>query len=286
MAEKMWMVRAGQGGRLFDEFVRGFVGIGWEEVGDLALVPYTEDEIKELYSKTYPDDKGERAAHNASIIHQFRSVQAIGDKVVTYNPVTREYLIGTIESGYNFKPGEITDHPHMREVKWEGTISRNALSASAREALRSTSGLFLIDEEVAKELLALLAGDPVLTPVEIAQKQMAEKEIQNRRKSQGWVTIGFGVFVLALGVFLYIYISGQIDCLKEIKETEQLESITVFFWLGKEISENSPEYDEAMDMMSWLKAVGLGAAIVGAIMITLGAIRIAFPRAKKLRRFI
>ncbi|MFO8101104.1 MAG: hypothetical protein R6U37_02885 [Dehalococcoidia bacterium] len=286
MPETMWMVRAGPGGHLFDEFVRGFVGIGWEELGDLALVPYTEDEIRELYSKTYPDERGERAAHNASMIHQFRSVLTIGDKVVTYNPVTREYLIGTIESGYVFRPGEITGCPHMREVKWEGTISRNALSASSREGLRSGASLFQIEGDISKELLSLLAGEPILTPVEIAQQQMAEKEIQRRRKSQGWVTIGFGVFILALGVFFYIYTAGQIDWLREIKETEQLETITVFFWLGKEISENSPEYDEAVDMLTWLKGVGLGAAIVGAIMITLGAIRVAFPRSKKLRRFI
>ncbi len=282
----MWMVRAGPAGHLFDEFVRGFIGIGWGEVDDLAVAPYTEDEIKELYSVKYPEERGEKAAHNASIIHQFRSVQKIGDKVITYNPVTREYLIGTIESGYIFRPGEITDHPHIREVKWEGTINRNALSAASREALRSVSILFRVDEEISKELLALLSGEPILTPVEIAQRQMAEKEIQHRRISQGWMAIGFGIFVLALGVVLYVEMSGQIQGLEELKENEELGSITVFFWLGKEISKNSPEYNDTIDMLTWLKAVGIGTAIVGTIMIILGAIRIAFPKAKKIRKFI
>ncbi|GEM_PF-184253 len=286
MTEVMWMIRAGQGGHLIEEFARGFVAIGWDELGDLAAAPFTEDEIKELYSSTYPDEKGEKAAHNTSIIHQFRSILSIGDRVITYNPQTREYLIGTIESGYIFRPGEITDRAHLREVKWEGTISRDDLSASSREALRSTSRLFQVEESISLELLSLLTGEAILTPVEIMQQMMAEKETHRKRKTQGWVTIGFGIFILALGVFFYLYTAGQIHYLEEIKETEKLESITVFFWLGKEISENTPEYQDAVDMLNWLRGVGLGVAIVGAIMVILGAIRIVFFRSRKLKRIV
>ena len=38
MAESMWMVRAGRDGYLIDEFARGFIAIGWHELGDLSSI--------------------------------------------------------------------------------------------------------------------------------------------------------------------------------------------------------------------------------------------------------
>ena len=55
MAEIMWLVRAGEGGYLIEEFARGFVAIGWHKLGDLSEVTSQVD-IKDRYNRAYPDD--------------------------------------------------------------------------------------------------------------------------------------------------------------------------------------------------------------------------------------
>ena len=67
MAEIMWMVRAGEGSYLIDEFARGFVAIGWHKLGDLSEVISQED-IREQYNSEYPDEKPARAALAVSMI--------------------------------------------------------------------------------------------------------------------------------------------------------------------------------------------------------------------------
>ena len=55
MAKIKWLVRAGEGGHLIDKFTRGFIAIGWYELGDLSTVA-SQDEIRERYDRAYPDD--------------------------------------------------------------------------------------------------------------------------------------------------------------------------------------------------------------------------------------
>ena len=42
------MIRAGERGRFAEKFEKGFVAIGWHEIGDLSKTP-TRDEIREKY---------------------------------------------------------------------------------------------------------------------------------------------------------------------------------------------------------------------------------------------
>ena len=64
----MWLVRAGQGGCLVEEFVaRGFIAIGWHELGDLSTVT-AQKETRERYNRAYPDEKPARAALAVSMI--------------------------------------------------------------------------------------------------------------------------------------------------------------------------------------------------------------------------
>ncbi len=67
MAEIMWMVRAGESSYLIDEFARGFVAIGWHELGDLSTVT-AQKETRERYNRAYPDEKPARAALAVSMI--------------------------------------------------------------------------------------------------------------------------------------------------------------------------------------------------------------------------
>ena len=162
MAESMWMVRAGRDGYLIDEFARGFIAIGWHELGDLSSIS-SQDEIRERYEREFPDANPAKAANAVAMVYKFRCVLKVKDKVVTYNPQTREYMIGTIAGDYDYNTnkidGGISDYVHLRKVDWIGKISRDVLSASSRSSLGGILTLFSVNEEVSTELLELLRLD-------------------------------------------------------------------------------------------------------------------------------
>ncbi len=155
MPEIKWMVRAGEGSYLIDEFARGFIAIGWYELGDLSAVT-SPDEIRERYDRAYPDERQGRAPHDVSMIYKFRSTLEADQKVVTYDRQNREYLIGRITSDYYYDADEIADYPHLRRVDWLGRVSRDVLSVSSRNSLGGIQTLFSVNEEVSAELLSHL----------------------------------------------------------------------------------------------------------------------------------
>lgn len=154
----IWMVRAGEHAYLIDEFARGYVGIGWMDMGDMTSI-HSQAEMREKYIQTYPDAKPGKVGNAAAMAYKFRSTMQIGDKVITYDPGNREYLVGTVKTDYLYSPNEITDYPNIRKVAWEGRVSRDSLSASSRNSLGSTLTLFTINEDVWQDFESLLKGE-------------------------------------------------------------------------------------------------------------------------------
>lgn len=146
------MVRAGEGGYLVDEFEKtGYVGIGFE--GARAFTDFkTQNEIRAHLAEVYPDITPTALANAAAIAFKFRHVIKIGDRVVTYDPKRREYLIGTIESDYRYDPNVLPDYFHIRAVRWSGRVSRDSLSTTTKNTLGSTLSVFEPGEEVLKEI--------------------------------------------------------------------------------------------------------------------------------------
>jgi restriction system protein len=172
----VWMVRAGEGGYLIEEFERGYVGLGWRAVGSLRDVSSLED-IRELYAQGYPDASPGNVRGGVAMLYKFRSVMTVGDKVITYDRGNREYLIGTVTSDYLYKPGEIKDYNHIRTVKWEeGRMSRDKLSASSRNSLGSALTLFAVDEDVWRDVESLLRGERMAAADEQTEEEREELE--------------------------------------------------------------------------------------------------------------
>ena len=162
-----WMVRAGRDGHLIDEFARGFIAIGWHELGNLSSIS-SKDELREHYEHTYPDKSPYTTGGDVGVIYRFRCELEVGDKVVTYNPQAREYMIGTIESDYYYSTDEInpeiSEYVHFRRVDWIGQVGRDLLSASTRNQLGAAMTLFSVNEEVSVELLSILDDNGVIEP--------------------------------------------------------------------------------------------------------------------------
>ncbi len=169
-----WMVRAGEGGYLFDEFEKQkCVAIGWEQ--DFTDVETIEDAKRKL--KDDPDTSEGAIANAAAMVFKFRHVMARQDRVVTYNPKTREYLLGTIVGDYAFEPGRIPDYRHVRPVDWDGRVERDELGAGAKNTLGSVLTVFEPGEAVLEEMEAVLSGED--SP-EVEEEQEEEFEVIRR----------------------------------------------------------------------------------------------------------
>lgn len=169
----VWMVRAGEGGYLIEEFARGYVGIGWNAVGSLKDLA-SPDDLRAHYIAGYPEASVGNINGGVAMLNKFRSVMKVGDKVITYDPSRREYLVGTVASDYLYKPGEIKDYNHIRAVKWDGRVNRDRLSASARNSLGSTLTLFAVNEDVWGEVISLLRGEKSVSEEEQVEEEREE----------------------------------------------------------------------------------------------------------------
>lgn len=119
-----WMIRAGEGGHLVEKFAKGYVAIGWHELGDLSKTQ-TADEIRENYFATRLEDKKGAANNAVAMIYKFRHGIKIGDWALTYNREKREYLLGKITSDYLFNPKLVN-----LEYLTFGMLSGNTTSAA------------------------------------------------------------------------------------------------------------------------------------------------------------
>jgi restriction system protein len=153
----MWMVRAGEGAYLFDEFrSKNIVAIGWNETGDLSKVP-TPEEIKQIVKEKYPDFKLGKINISAGQISRFRFNFKKGDNVITYDPDERIYLVGEILSDYEYST-KFGEYFHIRKVEWLGKVSRDKLSTTTKNTLGAISTIFELNEDAEEEIIKFLKG--------------------------------------------------------------------------------------------------------------------------------
>ncbi|HOM21503.1 MAG: restriction endonuclease [Proteobacteria bacterium] len=189
-SKAMWMVRAGEGGLLVDDFrAESIVGIGWVKLGDMtALV--TRADFTRAVAQAYPNDKAGQKASAAGQTYRFVREIAVGDQVVSYDRGERVYLIGEVTGDYEWQPQPLADHPNLRRVRWLGQVGRDALSVAARNSLGAISTLFLVPAAVAAEIRALLAqgasGAPQAAPVVPAEADGETDELYKDVQSRGF----------------------------------------------------------------------------------------------------
>lgn len=155
----MWLVRAGEGAYLVEEFLNlGVVAIGWSEIGSIAKAQ-TYEEVKNLLKNSHPDYSDGKLNITAGQLNRFRFEFQQGDTVITYDPEERKYHVGQIISDYEFKKSIIEDMNHLRKVKWSGSVSRDDLTTSARNTLGAALTIIEIQEVVQQEINKLLKGE-------------------------------------------------------------------------------------------------------------------------------
>lgn len=167
-----WMIRAGEGGRLFDNFEsRSCVAVGWNALGDLGQYN-TDDELRQAYIEHHGNAKPGRTGNAVAMIRKFCDVVQAGDTVITYSPEHREYLVGIDKGHYEFlsADNQVEDYAHVRWVKWEGKVPRDALTQATRSSLGSTLAVFRLSDAVIEDMRAVLTGkaaEPAQEPEEV-----------------------------------------------------------------------------------------------------------------------
>jgi restriction system protein len=155
----IWLVRAGEKGYMFEEFIeKNVVAIGWIKIGDLSSVS-SRKEIKDIIRNKYPNYKDSAVNITAGQIFRFRFTLKKGDQVITYNPETRNYHIGKIVSDYEYNETLLNGMKHIRKVEWGEKISRDKLSPGARNTLGSIMTIIKIPPEVNQEINELLKNN-------------------------------------------------------------------------------------------------------------------------------
>ena len=160
-----WMVRAGRGGIYSEDFEKGYVAIGWSDLGDLSQYA-TPDDLRSSYINVYGNEKPAKTSNAVAMILKFRDQIKTGDYLLSYNPETREYLVGKDQGQYSHQPDLIGDYANVRAVDWLGKVSRDKLSQKARNLLGSVLTLFSVKQFVIDEFLTILEGKPTLAEVE------------------------------------------------------------------------------------------------------------------------
>jgi restriction system protein len=136
--------------------------------------------MRQRLKDSYRDEKPGALAGSAAMAYKFRQRITIGDPVVTYDPAKREYLLGKVTSDYRYSPGRVPDYNHVRDVSWEGRVSRDLLSTGSKNTLGSTLTLFEPGEEVLQDLRrAMHAPDAAQ---QAASEPDAEEEVELLRK--------------------------------------------------------------------------------------------------------
>lgn len=187
MASKnMWMVRAGVGAHLFNDFKnKDIIAIGWNKVGDLSKIASSE-EIKQIMKEQYPEYKKGKLNISAGQLSRFRFDFEKGDSVITYNPEERTYLLGEIINDYEYNTS-LGKYHHIRRVKWLKKIPRSKLSTSTKNTLGAISTIFKLSEEAKEEISKFLMGEEIKEDIESEEIELDTIKEDIFSKSRGFI---------------------------------------------------------------------------------------------------
>lgn len=136
---------------------RGYVAIGWHELGDLATLSPSREAFKAAYQRAFPDAKPGTVPVAAGVLYRFAVEMKPGDLVIYPSKPDRMINIGVIEGGYRHVGDAPVDCPNQRAVKWLKHIPRASFSQPALNEIGSALTLFRVTTN-ADEFLAALEG--------------------------------------------------------------------------------------------------------------------------------
>lgn len=179
-----WMVRAGRGASYIDDFIENnIVAIGWHEAGEIRIGD-SREKISNQLANAWPAMAQGKRAISAGQIYRFLNEINVGDKVITYDPSRRIYHVGEVVSQPRYESNIIDVLPRVRDVKWLGEVSRDAINTSTKNTLGAISTLFLLSPEACKEIEARLSGTATSEVIEPEEETEITEDIARDLRAQ------------------------------------------------------------------------------------------------------
>ena len=127
---RAWKVSPGDGAWQWEEVRDGeFIGIGWEDLGDLSDV----DEAEFRRRQSDADERFGWTTRATNQVWRFAKEIEVGDRIVA-NRGTKEVLgVGTVTGPYYYADGE--RHAHRLPVQWDDTTPRRVRFGHWRQTL-------------------------------------------------------------------------------------------------------------------------------------------------------
>ena len=127
---------------------KGYVAIGWPELGDLSAYGGNREEIKLALTRLRPNVKPGAVPVNAGVLVRFAQEIAVGDIVIYPSKADRTINIGRVSGDYQYCVDDLKDYPNRRSVEWLKHYPRNEFRQSALYELGAFISLFRIKNHV------------------------------------------------------------------------------------------------------------------------------------------
>lgn len=167
---------------------KGFVAVGWDDVGDLSQLDGTRDAFKAALRSAYADYKEGAVPVAAGVLFRFVHEMQLGDLVIYPHKPDSTLAFGRVTGGYRYA-GDAEMHRNRREVQWlDHGVPRQVFSQPALYEIGSAVTLFTVKRH-ANEFLEYLdlaePGQPTPPQAPSDETEAAEDE-PNAARIEEW----------------------------------------------------------------------------------------------------
>jgi hypothetical protein len=171
------MVRLG-----LDPVEKGYVGIGWMQLGDLAAIPPNRAAFRAAHAAAIPEASEGATRLEAGMLYRFLFEMKVGDLIVYPCREDRMIHLGEVTGDYRHVPTGDKD-PNRRPVRWVKALPRSAFPDAVHQDFGNRSTLVQLKPNAAVYLAA------------IGQDQTARKDADGGKAANlpGGSRQGFGL---------------------------------------------------------------------------------------------
>ncbi|MEO5772520.1 MAG: restriction endonuclease [Sphingomicrobium sp.] len=151
---------------------RGYIAIGWHELGSVSSLAPTRQAFKDAYAAAIPNCKPGTIPVSAGQIFRFVHEMKRGDLVVYPSRHDRMINIGKVVGDYQYVVDDDEEYPHRRATEWLKRVSRDEFSQAALYEVGAAMTLFRVSSN-SEEFVSALSGKVGTHLIEVDDQTVA-----------------------------------------------------------------------------------------------------------------
>jgi restriction system protein len=140
--------------------MKGYIALGWPEVGDLSTFAPSRDAFRAKVVEAFGNVS--HATNSTGQLFRFVHEMKNGDLVIYRSKVDKQIHIGSVTGGFEYRPELNDNYPQLRPVKWLKHVPATKFSQGALYELGSALTLFQV-KNYASEFEAALEGKELVS---------------------------------------------------------------------------------------------------------------------------